>query len=159
MFYGNNKFKKAGIAREPIIRKELSEALQKAGFINRIDSAGLHEDTKNHVDARIHLIGPSFHGWREIPIDIKTSESFTIINGNGDNTLEHSKSVYLVYEYSPESDHYVFIKISRLKEVMALNRPIIQIGKNPVSRYFWLRDYIESNSDKFNSEEIFTVNK
>jgi len=159
MAYGDTKAKKAGIKRELVIIDELSEALAKAGYPNRIISSGVFENIKKHIDAKIQLRSGFFKGDEEIPIDIKSTESLTIINRYGEDTLRNSESIYYVFEYSEDAREYVFVRRTRLIEVMDKYPPKIFPGKYDKSEYFWFKTYIDIHESEFNSEDLFKIIK
>jgi hypothetical protein len=159
MSYGDTKAKQTGIKREAIIIDELSEALIKAGYPNRIISAGVFENINKHIDAKIQLPSVLLKGYEEIPIDIKSTESLTIRNKKKQDTLRDSEAIYYVFEYSADSPEYVFVKRTRLIEVMDEHPPRLFIGYDGISHYFWLRSYLDIHGSKFNSDDLFKINK
>jgi len=159
MAYGDTKAKKAGIKRELVIIDELSEALVKAGYPNRTISAGVFENINKHIDAKIQLSSRLFKGYEEIPIDIKSTESLTITNKFGKDTLRNSEAIFYVFEYSEDAREYVFIRRTRLIEVMDKYPPRILPGKYDKSEYFWIKTYLDIHESEFNSEDLFKLNK
>jgi hypothetical protein len=160
MSYGDTLAKQKGINREPIIIAGLSEALLKAGYPNKSFGGSVFENINKHIDAWIKLLnGTKLFDYDLIPIDVKSTESFTFINKNLKDTLKTSESIYIVFEYSADSPEYVFVKRTRLMEVMSKNPPKVFTGYDGKSKYFWAKSYLKENASGFNADELFKIPK
>ena len=159
MAYGSTQAKRKGIARQSSIISGLSSSFFRHGYPNRVITSAVNEDRNHHIDATYFFDGPGFMGHQELPVDVKSTPSLTIFNSIKRDTLKNSKAIYFVFEYSEDSQEYLFIKRTKLIEVMNLYHPKILTGYDGISRYFWMNTYLNSHSDKFNSEELFTIKK
>ena len=159
MAYGSTQSRMRGIKREPIIISGVSSSLFRDGYPNRALIPSVNENINKHIDATFIFDSNQFRGYREIPVDVKSTASLTILNVQGKDSLKNSIAIYFVFEYSPDSSEYVFVKRTKLMEVMNSYPPNILTGKDKKSKYFWMNTYLDSHSDKFNSEELFTIKK
>jgi len=148
-----------GYQRQDELIPLIEVILIREGYDCKVSKGTLNEDMKEHIDAKISCDKTPFKGRFVTPIDIKTGKTFTLYSSTGLNTLENSKSVYLVYEYKETDQSLMFVSVSKLREVVKKYRPRLFNGKYDNSKYFWIGDYVDDHIEEFTPNEIFWIKK
>ena len=96
MAYLDNEDKIRGKNREPIIAKRIQEDLRDLDYDVTSRKSMFHEDVIDKYDYEFKFTNGKlfeFNGINKhsIKVDIKSGESFTLIDTRGKNTLENSK--------------------------------------------------------------------
>lgn len=156
MAYGDTKEKKRGIDREPIVAQRILNFFRSYNKNVTMQKAELLEDMKKHYDYKYTCDKISSFSKKEkiteINIDIKCAKTFTLLDENGNNTLENSESTFIVYETHNDAD-LIWINTRKLKECLKKYPPYLRISKQKgnnskyFSRYFFIEDYIEKNRE------------
>lgn len=98
MAYGDNEFKRKGIELEEDTCQMILAKLESAGYIVWAKKSSIDEDHHFKIDYYLNFSETTpFHGMTEVPIDIKVGDTYTVINGMGENTLESSKSEFIIF--------------------------------------------------------------
>jgi hypothetical protein len=157
MAYQDNKYKQRGVQREPIIMEGVIHSLRKSGYPQASSKkTTLSENMNQKMDYRIFPgKHQSFKGYHSIPVDIKSGTTYTLITTTGENTLEKSKSVFLVYEFDRSDDYYVFIKVDALRKLVKEYPPELKNSRFNSSIYFSMVDYVYENMDRFKLDEDY----
>jgi len=101
MSYGDNEFKRKGIALEADTCEMIVAELQAKGYKVYAKKSSLDEDRIDKID--YYLIfddSTPFHGMTKFPIDIKVGDTYTVINSIGENTLQCSKSTFIIFRFN-----------------------------------------------------------
>ena len=99
MAYGDNKFKRSGIEKEAGIMKGIKNSLEDLGHLVLVNKSTLNEDMKHKIDYKLKFPNVPFKNQKNISIDIKSGNTYTLITTTNQNTIEASKADYLVYEF------------------------------------------------------------
>ena len=100
MSYGDNAFKRKGIELEEDTCQMILRELRSKGHIVSAEKSTLYEDMVNKIDRYLVFdYSTPFHGMFKIPIDIKVGDTYTVINGIGENTLESSESEFIIFRF------------------------------------------------------------
>lgn len=112
MGYGDNEFKRKGIELEEDTCQMILRELRSKGHIVSAEKSTLYEDMVNKIDRYLIFdYSTPFHGMFKIPIDIKVGDTYTIINSIGENTLESSKSEFIIFRFDNKlhwAEHFRF---------------------------------------------------
>ena len=157
--YGSNEYKKAGIKEEPVILEKVIKFLKSQKFSVTAKQSTLLEDIHKKFDyCLIFDKSKLFSGRDKIYVDVKYARTFTLYDNNGYNTLENSKSDYIIFNDPKNNSKLTWINTKRLIECLKINKPILYKSReeNNTSEYFWIEDYIRKNKTWFekNSKSV-----
>jgi hypothetical protein len=127
MAYGDNVYKRTGIERQPIIIQKAVEQLKQKGYDVFASDTSLLEDMNDHVDYVLHFNDKLFHGKNKVKVDVKWSRTLTVVNSNGESTLQTSLADYFIFEVNEELHWY---KKEDVKEWVVQNSYGIKNNKN-----------------------------
>jgi len=152
--YGSTAIKREGIRREFEILQKIIRYLESLGYKVTYRKATLEENINKKIDYFLFFDKSKIflNKFSEISIDIKSSNSYTIIeNITGENALEKSEAMYIVTNTLRDLDEIAWVDVKKLKECVEKNPPILKDSKEPgnTSKYFWLNSYIEENKAEF----------
>ena len=159
MAYGDTKYKTRGIRREPIIMEGVLHGIRKLGHSCKAIKSSKNEDMRDKIDYKLDFEKETFKGYFYIPIDIKSGWTFTLLTDKGFNTLESSKSGFLVYEVEEGDDYYIFLSVPKLRDLVKAFPPRLRKSRNNNSMYFSIIDYLEAHGSKFTDDEYFELEK
>jgi len=149
MAYGDDVNKQEGITREPEIAQKVIEFLISKGYKVTLKKSSFVENTKQKIDYFLIFDETTpFLNQTIIPIDIKARNSYTRFDKNGENTLEQSKSKYIITNLKG-SDEYTWVNVKKLKECIEIHEPDMFLSNDKKSKYFWLNTYVNEHRDFF----------
>lgn len=162
MAYKDSEYKRRGVKREPIVMEGVIHSLRKIGFPEaRAQESTLYENMNDKIDYRI-IPGKhaAFKGFIVCPVDIKTGWTYTLFTTTGQNTLEKSKSAFLIYEFEKSDKYYAFIRVDKLRELIKKYPPRLRESRFNSSKYFSMTDYVYEHMDDFViDEDYFEIEK
>jgi len=150
MAYADSEDKQRGIAREPFVAQRIHDHFKSQNLIVTMKKSELLEDMRKHFDyTYICDEGQSFakkEKINEIKVDIKCGRSFTLIDSQGRNTLEHSESTFIVFELDKGSD-LMWVNTGKFRECLQRYPVGLRLSKHDgnTSKYFWAEAYIKKN--------------
>ena len=153
MGYGDNYIKKQGIREELNIVPDLISSMEaKWDCEVKINHSSLNENMREKIDYHIDIFSPVRHV--KMKADYKSGDSFTLVSDKGYDNLAPSKSDFII-QGKPQS--FVFIKVSKLKEVIGECHPHLRSSKFDNSQYFFLGQYLAMNGHRFSEKELFSI--
>ena len=151
--YGDNYIKQKGIREEIEIVPPLIKSMEaKWDCKVKINHSNAYENMSQKIDYHIDIFSPVRHV--KIKADYKSGDSFTLISHQGNNNLAPSQSDFII-QGKPKS--FVFIKVSKLKEVLDECYPDLRNSKFDNSLYFFMNEYLTMNRHKFSEKELFSI--
>jgi hypothetical protein len=150
--YGSTSIKRAGIANEPIVLQKTIMWLESRGYEVTYRKATEDENKYDKIDYFIFFHNKPFGRYRELPIDVKSGDSYTIIeNRTGQNALEKSKAKYIVIITPKRPNKISWISVDKLRQCVKIDDPNPKPSeeKGNTSEYFWLNTYVEKNKNFF----------
>lgn len=153
MAYLDNVDKVRGKNREPIIAERILKDLISVGINTSMRKSSINEDINMKYDYVYTFDEPQTflkeRNVTSVKVDIKSGESFTIVDSTGRDTLDNSQSDYIVFETYPYSRTLLWVSTKRLKACLKLNRPMLRESKyENGSMYFFIKKYL-SDHDYF----------
>ena len=157
--YGSNEWKRAGMVEQPRILEKVLKFLRSEGYDVIGKEATLFEDMNDKFDYCLTFNKSKlFLGRDKIYIDVKYAATVTLIDRNGHNTLENSKSDYIIFNTFKKPHELRWVNTKALKRCLKENEPILyrskEIGNN--SEYFWIEDYIRKHYKWFEGNSKVT---
>jgi len=154
MAYLDNKDKIRGKDREPIIAKRILDDFKLEGLRLVIPrKSNIKEDTENKFDYEFLCGDSESFSLKEkvnsIKVDIKSGNSFTLVDTRGRNTLENSKSDFIVFELYENAEKLLWVNTESLKQCLKKNSPMLKESKyENGSQYFFIESYLKEYKDK-----------
>lgn len=126
--YGDNADRKRGIREEPRIKRRVKEELLLKGYILESEDSSLQEDQRKKIDSFLSFNEKTpFFDKLRAAIDVKSGWTLTVENENGEDTLESSKSDYIVFEYR---EKIFWFEKNILKEWVKQNKDSIKNNRD-----------------------------
>jgi len=152
--YGSNKYKRAGIAMQPVIAAKIKKLFEARGYDVDVIQSTLHQDMKQKFDYTIifkdgtkKLRDGEGNVHESITCDVKWAKSFTLYDNNGKNTLENSTSTFIVFNLPQNPSELIFINTAKFRECLNVHKPTTRLSEeaNNKSRYFFIENYLVEN--------------
>jgi hypothetical protein len=152
--YGSNARKRAGIQQQPFIAHKVRKLFQAQGYDVEIMPATRYQDMKEKFDYIITFkegskVFKNSEGKvvESIAIDVKWAKSFTLIDNTGQNTLSHSKSMFVVFNLPHSPSELIFVNTEKVRECLMINEPKLKMSEEigNKSKYFFIEDYLVEN--------------
>jgi hypothetical protein len=164
MAYADNYHKMMGIGQQPIIADKVIEYLRKRNYKVSLLSATREEDMHDKIDYFLMFDESTPFGDEKllkVPIDIKWGKTYTILDAQGNNSLERSKSKYLIYEtrqinlvWNKLLDQFqlhpdfVWVNVDKLRKSIKQFPPeILDSHQTPGSKFFFMFDYLNEHTE------------
>jgi hypothetical protein len=152
--YGSNQHKRDGIRQQPFIAHKVRRLFQSQGYEVEVMPASRYQDMKEKFDYIITFKEGSkpFRNSEgriieSIAIDVKWAKSFTLYDNNLKNTLDDSKSMFIIFNIPDNPSELIFINTDRFRECLNVNKPILRVSEEEgnSSRYFFIEQYLREN--------------
>jgi len=155
MSFKDNPYKQAGHETEKIVGDRLIKYLKHQNYIiDYVFHSSIYEDMKDKWDFCIvfNILTP-YDKLSNIKVDVKSTHNFTLITSIGDNSLENSKSDYIVFNSSSMADILIMIKTVDFKILLSQFKPYLINGSYDNSKYFNVLTYMQ----EFNLQKYFNL--
>ena len=158
--YGSNRIKQAGIIREHDIIEKVIAYLRLCKYKVVAEKSSRDIDMHSKIDYYL-LFDEStpFLKSLKVPVDVKSGNSYTVINQKGENSLENSKSRFIIINTVKKPDELLWVSVNKLRECMKIYPPKLYESNDNDSYYMWLDGYVDEHKEFFgNSVKRVCVN-